>query len=210
MIQHVFLDFNGTIINDVDLCLTLLNDLLKEQNKEGISLDKYKEVFTFPIRKYYEDAGIDFSIESFESLAVKFINKYQPLSLECGLYPAVIPTLKYLNEKNIHVYILSASEIRNLTMQCEHYKIVSYFDSILGIDNIHAGSKIEIALEFMKEKNINPSEALFIGDTLHDFEVAKAMGVGCRLVSCGHQSVKVLSTAGVPIYEDISAIIKEL
>lgn len=54
MIKHIFLDFNGTIINDVDLCLKLLNELLAVQKKEPISMERYKEIFTFPIQKYYE------------------------------------------------------------------------------------------------------------------------------------------------------------
>lgn len=210
MIKHIFFDFNGTLINDVDLCLELLNNLLKSQNKPMVDINRYKKIFTFPIIKYYEAAGIDFNIESFDSLAIKFINEYQPRSLECGLYDCVINTLEELKNKNINLYILSASEINNLMAQCKHYKIDGYFTKILGIDNIHAGSKVDIAKDYIKKSNINPNEAIFIGDTLHDFEVAEAMGVSARLVSCGHQSIDVLKQAGVTIYEDISDVIKEV
>ena len=34
MIKHVFFDFNGTIINDLDLCFNLLNEFLEEQGKD--------------------------------------------------------------------------------------------------------------------------------------------------------------------------------
>ena len=64
-----------------------------------VDIDGYKKIFTFPIIKYYEAAGIDFSIESFESLAIKFINEYQPRSLECGLYPGIKDTIKYFKDK---------------------------------------------------------------------------------------------------------------
>lgn len=210
MIKHIFFDFNGTLINDVDLCLELLNNLLKSQKKPLVDMEKYKQIFTFPIIKYYEAAGIDFNIESFDSLAIKFINEYQPKSLECGLYSCVIETLNILKNKDINLYILSASEVNNLIEQCKHYKIDKYFNKILGIDNIHAGSKVDIAKKYIKEANINVDEAIFIGDTLHDYEVAEAMGVSARLVSCGHQAVDVLKTAGVKIYKDISEILQEV
>lgn len=210
MIKHIFFDFNGTILNDVDLCLNLLNELLVSQGKERITLEKYKNIFTFPIIRYYEAAGIDFSIESFESLAVKFIKRYQPASMTCGLYEGVIETVKYLKAKGIHTYILSASEKGNLLEQCREYGIIPYFDEILGIDNIHAGGKTEMAKAFMKESGIAPEEALLIGDTLHDCEVAQAMGIGCRLVACGHQSGDVLRRAGVPVYRDIRDLRKEI
>lgn len=210
MIKHIFFDFNGTLIDDVDLCLTLLNEILKGQNKPLVDMNRYKEIFTFPIIKYYEAAGIDFNIESFDSLAIKFINQYQPKSLECGLYSCVIDTLEELTKRNIKLYILSASEINNLLEQCRHYKIDKYFTKILGIDNIHAGSKVDIAKAYIKQSDIDVNEAIFIGDTLHDFEVATSMGVEARLVSCGHQSINVLKSAKVRIYKDISEILQEV
>lgn len=210
MIKHIFFDFNGTLIDDVDLCLELLNDLLKYQNKPVVDIDKYKEIFTFPIKDYYIAAGIDFNKDSFEDLSVKFINEYQPRSLECGLFSDVIPTLEKLKNENISTYILSASEKNNLLEQCKFYNLIPLFDDILGIDNIHAGGKVDIAKEFMKKSNINPNEALFIGDTLHDNEVAKAMGVECRLVSRGHQSVNVLKRSNACIYQTLHDAVEVL
>lgn len=210
MSKYIFLDFNGTIIDDVDLCVDLLNDLLKTQNKQGITKEHYKDIFTFPVKKYYELAGVDFSKESFESLAKKFIALYQPLSLKCGLYPKSIEAFQKLKNKGYHLVILSASEKNNLLEQCEAYGIVSYFDAILGIDNIHAESKVNIALQFMEKKHIQGKDILFVGDTLHDLEVAKAMHANCMLVSCGHQSLEVLKQGGVPILSDIHALEKAL
>ena len=210
MIKHVFFDFNGTIINDLVLCYDLLNEFLEEQGKEKITLDRYKDIFRFPIKEYYRLAGIDFDIESYESLSIKFIKKYQPASLKCGLYDAVIPTLKKLNEMNIKCYIISASEKNNLIEQCESYDIVKYFVYILGIENIHAKSKVDIAVNYINDKKLNKDEVLFIGDTLHDKEVADAMGVKSCLVSCGHQSVNVLKNANVNIYSDVYGVLEEI
>ena len=210
MIKHVFFDFNGTIINDLDLCFNLLNEFLEEQGKEKVTKERYKDIFRFPIKEYYKLAGIDFDIESYESLSIKFIKKYQPASLKCGLYDAVIPTLKKLNEMNIKCYIISASEKNNLIEQCESYDIVKYFVDILGIENIHAKSKVDIAVNYINDKKLNKDEVLFIGDTLHDKEVADAMGVKSCLVSCGHQSVNVLKNANVNIYSDVYGVLEEI
>lgn len=103
--------------------------------------------------------------------------------------------------------ILSASEKNNLLEQCESFGIVSYFDEILGIDNIHAESKVKLALNFMREHEISGTEVLFVGDTLHDLEVAKAIDASCMLVCCGHQSKEVLQQAGVPLLASISDLL---
>lgn len=212
MIKHVFFDFNGTIIDDLDLCLELLNDILKKHNKPLVDIDRYKEIFTFPIRDYYIAAGVDFNQDSYEDLAIDFISKYQPRSLKCGLFEGLENTFKELNELGVSCYILSASQRSNLYEQCEAFGIVKYFKDILGIDNIHAASKIHIGIDYIKKSNINPEEAIFVGDTTHDYEVASAMGLKCYLVACGHQSKNKLSKVCAPIINttsDILEVIKE-
>ena len=113
MQKHIFFDFNGTIINDVDLCLDLLNQILNKQNKKMLSMEEYKNVFTFPIRDYYIAAGVDFNIESYESLAKWFIKVYQPLSMECGLFEGIVDTFKYLKDKSS-----SSALIRYIPRRC--------------------------------------------------------------------------------------------
>ena len=211
MIKHLFFDFNGTIIDDVDLCLELLNDILRNQNKPLVDKKRYKEVFKFPIKQYYIDAGVDFEIESYESLAIEFVKKYQPRSLsECKLYDGCVDAFKKLNEMGVSIYILSASYRTNLLEQTDYYDITKYFKDILGIDNIHAASKVHIGINYMNENNINPDEAAFIGDTLHDYEVANAMGVKCYLVECGHQSREVLEAAGVEVLKNTCDIVERI
>ena len=204
MIKYVFFDFNGTIIDDVDLCLELLNKILKGQNKKIVNMEEYKEIFTFPIIEYYRRAGVDFNIESYESLSHKFIEEYQPRSFKCDLYKGIKDTFTYLREKGIRLYVLSASMEKNLKEQCDIFGITKYFDAILGIENIYAASKFDIANNFIINHNINPSNALFIGDTLHDFEIAKELKSNSILVSCGHQSVNVLKKANVRIIDSVA------
>ena len=206
MYKHLFFDFNGTIINDLGLCLDLLNKFLKEQGKKELTEEEYKEVFKFPVKEYYKDAGIDFNIESYESLSIRFIKEYQPKSMSCGLFDGTYETFKKLKDLGYHLYILSASEKNNLLEQTDNYDITKFFDAVLGIDNIHAASKVNIAKDYIKEHNINPKEVLFIGDTLHDNEVAQAIDVDCALVSCGHQSKNILSKANRPIIGSVKDI----
>ena len=53
--------------------------------------------------------------------------------------------------------------------------------------------------QYLQNCGIAPQETLMIGDTLHDADVAKAIGAKCVLVARGHQSRQTLLTAGVPV-----------
>ena len=40
--------------------------------------------------------------------------------------------------------------------------------------------------------------------TLHDFEVAEAMGIHCALVAAGHNNRDRLEACGVPVFDDLT------
>lgn len=210
MIKYVFFDFNGTILDDVSLCLDLLNQILIKQGKDKITLTKYKKIFTFPIKKYYELAGIDFNKDSFEDLSKRFIKEYQPKSFKCSCYPNLQETLKKLNEKGIICGVLSASEIKNLTEQLEELNLKDDFAFILGLNDIYARSKVEVARKFINDNQIEPTSCLMVGDTTHDYLVSKELNMKSILFSKGHQDISILEECNVPIINDLEEILKYL
>ena len=83
--------------------------------------------------------------------------------------------------------VLSAYLHDNLVSILDHYKLTKYFDNVIGLDNIYAGSKTHLGLSLVEQLNLPKDQILFIGDTLHDAEVAEAMGVKSILIANGHQ-----------------------
>lgn len=208
-VKYIFFDFNGTLLDDLDLCLNILNEHLKKQNKKELDMETYRKIFTFPISEYYKRAGLDFSIEPYESLANTFIDKYKRRFVECKLFPNTKETLAYLKNKGMRLICLSATEINMLIMQLEYFGIIDYFDDILGIGDIYAKSKEEVALNFIKNNHIDKDKAIMVGDTLHDYECAIKMGVEPILNYSGHQDIEILDEKEATIIKDIS-ILKEL
>lgn len=191
--DYLVLDFNGTIIDDVDLCLNILNHLLEERNYKKVSLEEYKHIFTFPIKKYYINAGFDLEKYSFTSISNEFISLYQKASLNCKLYEGINELIDKCNNNRIKVVLLSASQIDNLKEQTDHFGLSEKFEAILGTSTIEAASKVEIGKNYFKDKQ--DKKILFVGDTTHDAEVASAIGADALLITHGHQARDVLLTA---------------
>lgn len=204
-IDTIILDFNGTILDDVDLCFNILNTMLKRHGYKEISKERYLDIFDFPVINYYVKAGFDLKKDSFDDLAVEFINLYQNASLNCNLYSSLIPFLNKNEDK--HKLILSASQIDNLKEQVNHFGITKYFDAVLGTNTIEGRGKLDVALDYIKTNNLDPNRTILIGDTIHDFEVARALNVKCALVAKGHQSKERLLKCTSNVYNDLSEII---
>jgi len=61
-------DWNGTLLDDVDICIDTINALLSKYKKKPISKESYKSLFTFPVQNYYSKLGFDLSLESFKKI----------------------------------------------------------------------------------------------------------------------------------------------
>ena len=184
---HIIWDFNGTIYDDVDACIKSANHLLGAYDLPLItSLEQYRSLFGFPIQDYYARMGFDFEKVPYAVLAPEWMGYYFTYSKDSTVYADIPKVMDALHEREVEQWILSATEVNMLRGQLESLGILSRFDGILGLDNIHARSKKEIGVAWKKE---NPDIcALMIGDTDHDAEVAEAMGIDCVLVAAGHQS----------------------
>lgn len=187
MKKYIIFDFNGTLINDVELGLKLINEFLTYQNKPILDMDRYRHIFGFPIRDYYIRAGLDLNADDFNHLAEIYNIRYMRESLSCKLYPEVVDLLTYLYNNGYYLICLSSSEINNLIFQLKYYKIHSFFSTVIGTSTIHGNSKKELGYNFIVDNNIDPSDVLVIGDTLHDVEVAELIGCDYLLYNKGHQ-----------------------
>lgn len=188
--QLIIWDWNGTLLNDVDACVNSMNTMLSRRKMKMINIAYYKSIFTFPVQKYYEVLGFDFEKESFEELSVEYIDLYKKESQNSPLQAGSVDVLESFKRANHKQIILSASEQKALENQVSQRDISQYFDSLLGLNNIHAKSKVNNAIEYIKKKNHNSDEIILIGDTYHDYEVAKALGCKSLLVNSGHQNLK--------------------
>ena len=121
---------------------------------------------------------------------------------------SAVPALSLLKGAGVQQVILSASNLPVLEQQVTERGVRPYFDRLLGLDNIYARSKVEVGLAYLtelKQRGAVPAQAIMIGDSVHDFEVAQALGVRCVLQTAGHQSAQQLRATGAPVVPDVLA-----
>ena len=206
--KHVIWDWNGTLFNDVELCASIMNQLLEDANLPKISVAKYRDVFTFPVIDYYAALGHDVGAENWEKISHQFISEYEKNKYEFTIYPDADDVLKEIQNFGITQSILSAYKQDTLDELVEHFNLSKYFIRLVGLDNIYAASKLDNGLKWIKELGFEKGEVLLVGDTLHDCEVAEAIGADSVLLSLGHQSKEKLNGCNIPIIDSLSELIK--
>lgn len=185
--SHVIWDWNGTLFDDVDMCVEILNELLEKYNLARITKSTYRGIFSFPVRRYYERLGFDFDRLSFESIADEFIARYVERVRECELYCGAGDVLRALSAHGMKQSILSAyheSYLKDVVSRCG---IFPYFEHLCGLSDNFAGGKSGRGSELIAVLGCDLKSLVMIGDTDHDVEVAGALGIDVVLLAHGHQ-----------------------
>jgi phosphoglycolate phosphatase len=87
-----------------------------------------------------------------------------------------------------------------------HFRISHFFEHVSGLDNHYAVSKLENGHRLISDLKLDVGELVLIGDTVHDFEVANALGCPCILLANGHQSKEVLQATGAAVIDRLSQL----
>ena len=77
--KHIIFDWNGTLINDADVFVNVLNALLDKRKMDRINLNTYRDLFCFPIVDFYKKIGLDVSGDAFTQLKKEFVLNQKPI-----------------------------------------------------------------------------------------------------------------------------------
>jgi phosphoglycolate phosphatase len=204
--KHIIWDWNGTLLDDAWLCVDVMNRMLKERNLPLRTLEQYREIFDFPVKNYYIVLGYDFEKEPFEKVGMEFMVKYNERQKETSLHPEVKEVLDFFRQRSYGQYILSAREQNELVAEITELGVFQYFAGIYGLDDHYAHGKTDVGRQLLSETGIDPSEAVFIGDTRHDAEVAEEIGVDCILIPNGHHTVERLKQCDAVVLGSLSEL----
>jgi phosphoglycolate phosphatase len=200
-------DWNGTLLNDVSICIDIMNEILGRRGLDKLTRKKYQQIFRFPVIEYYRQLGFDFERDSFENLSVEFIDAYNRKLKDAKLFKHSMDILDEFKSRNYSQVIISAMKQSSLEDSLRDKKVWDFFDYVIGLDDHYAESKIDFAVDFISRNSIYAGKAILIGDTTHDYEVARALDCKCLLVANGHQSYDRLAVTGVPVKRRLKDIL---
>lgn len=203
-VRQILWDWNGTLLDDLWYAIGVRNRIFPLFGLPTMdSLEEYYQQFTFPVKLYYERAGV--TDENFDQVAHAWMDEYVRGHESIPLHQDAADTVHRLRNAGLRQVVLSASKLEILRKQLECYPALDgCFDEVLGLSDIYARSKEAIGCAYLQQCGIPAGESVMLGDTLHDADVARAMGAQCILVARGHQSRETLETAGVPVCDSLA------
>lgn len=203
-------DWNGTLLDDIDLCIEIANDLLVSLELPELTLDRYRDIFDFPVSLYWQRAGLDLDTVDFPALSEEFCGRFESRIDETSLFPHVLPVIDELTRHGIRQFILSATEHTSLLDMLQKKDIHHHFHDVQGMEDTLARGKQSGGHKLMAKHGLDPARTLLVGDTTHDLEVAEALGANCVLISTGHHSHERLTDKHHNVFESLGHLLDHM
>lgn len=204
----VLWDWNGTLLNDIDICIESLNRIMEKRGRKRITREIYLSLFRFPVIDFYRDLGFDFNHEDFDALSDEYISHYASIESDSTLHDRAIDLLKYFESCQVQQIVLSAMEQGMLATSIQKHNIHRYFREIIGASDFYGHGKIDNARRFIGNAAVPANQMTLLGDTIHDQEVAGMLGCHCILIAGGHQPYEKLVATGVRVEKNLASLFR--
>ncbi|TVR70943.1 MAG: HAD family hydrolase [Spirochaetaceae bacterium] len=187
-LRTVIWDFNGTILSDVELSVEGLNLLRSRRAMHTVTVEEYRDIFGFPVQDYYRCLGFDFEQEDFSLLSREYHDHFFANMHRCRPHRHIPELMHDLRQEGMRQFVLSAMQEPELRRLLDLLGLAECVEAIYGLGDLLARGKVERGHQLMRERKVDPNETVLIGDTDHDVDVARELGVTPITLTMGHQA----------------------
>lgn len=200
MIKLVVFDWNGVLIADAQATVDIDNRLLKSFGRKPITLAKYRNTFTMPVKNFFLALGFSEAEmrEGAKKIQETFHAHYEPRIAGVRTRSGARELLEWLSKQKIECIILSNHTLPSIQAHVKRLGLETYFSRIIAND-MHATmvkkNKAGKLLDLLKGLPYKRNEALIIGDSPEEAEAGKLAGIATVGITGGYYSVKRLKEA---------------
>ncbi|HBA37024.1 TPA: hypothetical protein DCZ15_04110 [Candidatus Falkowbacteria bacterium] len=179
MIKNIIFDWSGVIKDSVEDHLFAVNKVFQFFGVRQMSLKELKEEWIQPHMMFYNKYLPALSSKQQTVVYKKAIMERVPKA-----YQNIAVLIKELQANNIKMVVISSDLVETITSELVIFGLNGVFLEV--ISNVH--DKVESVKSLINKYNFNKTETVIIGDTNHEIEVGKLVGISTVAVTWGFTS----------------------
>jgi len=175
MLKAVIFDLDGTLLDTLEDIAISCNFVLEHYNNSPLPIEDYNLIVGQGASQLFRDLLPDLSKDKHvEALGVFEKHYAKQFDKNTKIYDDISKVLTFFQVRGIKMAVLS-NKPNSFTKKCVMKYLRDWkFDAVYGIrDGIPRKPSEAGAVEILKELQIEPNEAIFIGDTKVDMITAK-------------------------------------
>jgi phosphoglycolate phosphatase-like HAD superfamily hydrolase len=197
-VAHLVWDWNGTLLNDLDLVVTATNASLASVGGPVISADEHRRDFFRPVSAYYQHVlGRPVDMDQFVVLDRVFHDTYRAGLAACRLAADALDAIGAWSGSQS---LLSMWFHADLVPTVDRYGLTPRLSRVDGLRaEVGGGSKAPHLAEHLTALGLAGPECVLIGDSVDDAESAVSVGAHVVLYSGGFTDEPRLRATGLPV-----------
>ena len=148
------------------------------------------------IQRLLPQVDVDLSLVMSETYKSAFLDMRKAGAVEEPLYPGVLQVMDDLDAAGWLMGIATGKAMRGLKRTLEHHELTGRFVTQQTADIAQGKPHPEMMLNALSETGVEAANAVMIGDTTFDVEMAVNAGVQCIGVAWGYHETQELMDAG--------------
>ena len=217
--ELIIFDMDGTLIDSAPSLAFAINHMLKELNREPVSLTRVREfigkgseiLVKRALLNRVDIDNISINEEEFKNAHKILLDFYgKNLNAKTTLFENTKETLEEL-QKEYKIALVTNKPHQFVSEILEHFNIDKYFDYTLGAsDKIAKKPAPDMLLETCKYFSIEPNNAVMIGDSNNDILAAKSANIDTIAVTYGYSNEDISTLNPTLIVDNLLEIPKVL
>lgn len=206
MQKTILFDIDGTLFDSIHVIVETFVDTFDEMQLPFPG----EEAVKAGIGKHLEVIFGGFVPGDRVEEAVQVYRRHYIAKQDAGIiqpFPDAKSFLKQLQEKEHQMGVVTTKLGAYTEKLLEHFSLDIFFDTVVGAEHVtHCKPDPEPLLLAAKQLHVSPEDGIYIGDSIHDAEAARAAGMGFIGVLTGTGKRKELEKFG-EVYGNLGEII---
>lgn len=212
--KHLVWDWNGTLLDDIDAVIGATNAAFEELGLETITLERYRELYTVPVPKFYERLMGRLPTDAeWVVMDDAFHKHYWARAEACGLTSGAAELLAERQAAGRTQSLLSLAPHDRLIPIVRRHGIEERFVRVDGRVDASTAGKAGHMVRHVQALGVAPERVVVIGDAADDAVAAAYVGARAVLFTGGSHSRASLARVGVPVVDSLAeavAVAEEL
>ncbi|MDG4833566.1 HAD hydrolase-like protein [Solwaraspora sp. WMMD1047] len=205
--SHLVWDWNGTLLNDIDLVVASTNAAFATVAGPVVSADEHRRRFRRPIAEYYAEVlGRLVDADEYGRLDRIFHDAYRVGLTNCELAADAAAAMRaWAGSQSL----LSMWFHDELVPTVETYGLTGVFARVDGLRSaVGGGPKAGHLAEHLTELGLDGGSVVLIGDSIDDAEAAESVGARCVLYTGGFTDPDRVRRSGRPFADTLTEAVE--
>ena len=203
-ITNVFLDWSGTIVDDLPPVLDATNRIMGHYNKPSLTREEFCRDFCLPFVDYYDRILPGVPMAELDALYTEFFDASRERVTEL---PGARQFLDYCLNSERRIFLLSSIKDHHFETQAKALGLRKYFEHAYT----EVLNKVQRIHGIIKDLELDSNETLFAGDMQHDIDTARHAGLLAVATLTGYNNrEQLIASSPDMIVDNLSELIGQI